>query len=216
MKKFKTSAQKQDLHEASLAELLAEKNLVRNALINYTNLPLGLSLAALMLASAAVDGQQLLSLPSVLFAQMGIGCVALFYMLKSYSAFARHRARLSHVRNRFVSSKVLPGLFAALVLYMAMPFNLKLLALMALEVALVLLYHLALKQLPQAFRHLLAAGILAFPLFIPALAMPGAASPLSLGIALAGCLILLALSQLKPGFLHLAEGLSEGKAAQAA
>ncbi|PKL76458.1 MAG: hypothetical protein CVV27_10190, partial [Candidatus Melainabacteria bacterium HGW-Melainabacteria-1] len=67
MKKFKTSAEKAQLQEASLNQLLAEKNLLRNAFVHYTHVPLGLMVAGLMLLTSWLVNRPLLRLDNALF-----------------------------------------------------------------------------------------------------------------------------------------------------
>lgn len=172
MKKFKTSAEKRQLEDSRLRQLLAERSLLRTAFVNYTCLPLGLILTGLMLLISWLSGRPLTALENGLFVFFGIGLIAFFYMLQAYAAFASHRRQLAHVRNSFVGSRVLPILCGGLLLYMAVPLGLPVLSLTA-GLLLLALLHLT-GKLTGRPGHLLAAVYMSAMLGIPLLAPQGA------------------------------------------
>lgn len=181
MKKFKTSAEKKHLQEATLGQLLADRNLLHTAFISYTHAPLGLVMVSLMLLMSFLVNRPLWSLENALFIYLGIGSVALFYMLQAWEAFARHRQQLRHVRNSFVGWGWLPAGLGLLILYMAMPLGWPVMSLTGILLLMALSYHLPLlgKPLKQwgLLKRLLPAlylsGLLGLPLLSPH-GLPGA------------------------------------------
>ncbi|MEZ0369791.1 MAG: hypothetical protein ACAI44_11960 [Candidatus Sericytochromatia bacterium] len=207
MKKFKTSAEKRQIQEANLAQLLSEKDLLRTAFLNYTHLPLGLVVTGLMLATSGMVARPWLSLENALIGFIGIGAVAFFYMLQAWEAFARHRQQLSHVRNSFVGSALWPGLFGLLLLYLALPLGWPVFGLMFGLQLLAMSYHLPLlgrplKQLGNLDRLLFVVYLTAL-LWVPLLAPNGTPSPAAMVLTLV-CGLALAIVYLRwPRLLHL-------------
>lgn len=208
MKKFKTSAEKRQLHEEGLNQILAEKNLVRTALLNYTHVPLGLIVAALMLLSSWLGARQPLSMENALFVYLGIGSVAFFYMLQSYQAFARHRAQLSHVRNAFVGNPWLPMLFGMLMMFIAASLGLPVFSLTGILLLLALCYHLPLLGIAFGqhglLNRLFPPLFLAALMWIPMLSPNGALAPNPIGLSLISCVVFCGLAWRAPKTLMLA------------
>ncbi|MBF2052692.1 MAG: hypothetical protein IGS03_04410 [Candidatus Sericytochromatia bacterium] len=204
MKKFKTSAKQQDFQDENLHAILGEKNLIYNALVRYTHLPLGLFTAALMLLTSWLVDRPLLSWENALLIYQGIGGIALFYMLQGLMAFTHHKALLQHVRNAFVGSKVYPALFAGLLLYMALPLGWPVLGATLCLFALLLLYHLRVQRRPlwqhKPLGSLIFTAYITLLIWLAVLAPGGKPSVPALGVTLLSAVLFGVLSL---GFRHL-------------
>lgn len=159
MKKFKTTAKKQDLEHETLEALLGDNSLIHNALVRYTYVPLGIMTAGLMLVISWLTERPLLSWENALLIYQGIGGVALFYSVQAFMAFQAHKMRLKHARNAFIGSRLYPLLFAGFMLYLALPQGLLVLAASLGLFALLGLYHLRIQAQPLWRRPLLGSLI---------------------------------------------------------
>lgn len=204
MKKFKTSAEKRQIQEASLAQLLAERNLLRNSFINYAQAPLGLALAVPTLAVAWLGGIPIQKLVNALFVYYTISAVAYFYMLQARSSFLRHRAQLEHTRNSFVGSLLTPALFGGLMLFVGAVLGLKPLLLAVLMLVSAACFHTFSTRLPGSFKALLAAIYLALPVGLPLLLPEGQPLPAALGVLAVSTVVLASLALRAGQWLHLA------------
>lgn len=207
MKKFKTSAEKRHLQEVRLTQMLAEKNFVRTALLNYTHLPLGLIVALLMLVCSWLGLRSFASPENALLVYLGIGMVACFYMLQAYEAFARHRAQLRSVRNGFVGNPVLPGGFGVLMLFIAFSLNLQVFSLTGILLMLALCFHLPilgkpLRQYELVARTLPAVYFTAL-LWLALLAPQATPTPAALGFSGLTLLAWLAVGLRLPAWMQL-------------
>ncbi len=203
MKKFKTTAEKRQIQEANLAEMLAEKNLLRNSFINYAQVPLGLALTVPTLAVSWLSGIAMPSLAAVLFVYFTISAVGYFYMLQARNSFLRHRAQLEQTRNSFVGSIVPPALFGGLMLFIAAVLGLKPLILAVVMLIAAASFHAYALRLTSAFAALLPAIYLALPLGLPLLLPEGRPLPAALAVLAVSTVILASLALRMGKVLHL-------------
>lgn len=186
MKKFKTSADKKALEQKSLEHLLAEKNLLFNVFIRYIHLPLGIVVTLMLFLVSWLAKRPLFSIENVLLAYLGIAAVSLFYMSQAWFSFRSQRARLQNVRNSFVGSTVYPALFAALLIYLALPLGRTVILCVLGLFVLIVAFHFKFGQTKALSAHaglgsVLFAFYFGLLLCIPALAPKGQVTPYALG-----------------------------------
>lgn len=121
MKKFKSRSAKQTEQSRQLAELLAEKNLLKSVFIDYIKLPISLVIVLSVLLASILSGRILISIENALLCLLTL---ALFSGLASLSAWAKFQevpVDLRYKSSRYIANKLWPISLLMVYVYLLLP-----------------------------------------------------------------------------------------------
>ena len=121
MKKFKSRTEKETQQSREMAQLLAEKNLLKSVFLDYIKLPIGTLLLAVILIASILGGRYLFSIENALLMMLSLSLFSGLSSLRAWAKFQEVPVDLRYKTSRYIANRIWPISLLCLFVYLLLP-----------------------------------------------------------------------------------------------